>query len=137
MGFLDKLKMKDPANVRQAPARKAVLYIVDDATGAAIPLTAGQLGGAGAASTVTATYSPESLAVGADEVSLNVPAGANRALVTVTVGTARLGLSNAATAPGYSVGEGVEINGAQLAALRLVRDGDADATVRVDYWRVE
>lgn len=45
MGFLDKLKLKDPANVRQAPTRKAVLYIVDDATGAAIPLTAGQLGG--------------------------------------------------------------------------------------------
>lgn len=45
MGFVDKLKLKDPANVRQAPTRKAVLYVVDDATGAAIPLTAGQLGG--------------------------------------------------------------------------------------------
>lgn len=45
MGFLDKLKLRGPASVRQAPTRKAVLYTVDDATGAAIPLTAGQLGG--------------------------------------------------------------------------------------------
>ncbi|MBB6016814.1 hypothetical protein ACFP9V_19110 [Deinococcus radiopugnans] len=135
MGFLDKLKLKDWLSAKNAPTRKAVLYTVDDATGEAVPVAAGQLGGGGTASTVTATYPPEALAVGAADASLTVPDGANRALITVTVGTARLGLGSPASAPVYAVGEGVGISGAQLAALRLVREGPADATVRVDYWR--
>lgn len=92
--------------------------------------------GGGSAPAVTATYPPQALTASAAEVPLTVPAGATHALVTVTSGRARLGLGNAATAPVYAAGEGVEISGAQLAALRLIRDGGADAAVRVDYWRV-
>jgi hypothetical protein len=82
------------------------------------------------------TYPPQVLLVGITETQLTIPEGANRALVTVTVGVARIGLGDAATAPEYPVSDGVGVAGGELSALRLIRSGTADATVRVDYWQV-
>ena len=108
--------------------------------GYATALSIEQLGGPGGGAAtpppeVMQTYGPEVLTVTAQEKSLTVPAGANRALVTITVAAARMGLGAAATAPSYAVNEGLLLRGAQLAALRLIRDGAADATARIDYWR--
>lgn len=87
---------------------------------------------------VVATYAPDFFVAGPEERGLSPwPDGVNRALVTVLSGTCRIGLGNAPVAPTYAVGEGVEIGGAQLAALRLIQDGSQPASVRVDRWRVE
>jgi hypothetical protein len=82
---------------------------------------------------VTATFTPEVLTVGAAETQLAaIPALANRALVRVTAGEARMGYGDATSA---GVETQVLLEGAQLAALRLIRSGTVDAAVRVDYWR--
>ena len=125
----------------RSPSAAVLMYGVNPAKpGYASPLNTGQFGGGAggggaAAPEVTQTYPPQVLGVSGQEVSLTVPAGANRALVTVTIGAARLGLGDAATAPSYAVNEGLLLAGAQLAALRLIRDGNTDATARIDYWR--
>lgn len=85
---------------------------------------------------VQTTYPPQTLTVGATQVSLTVPSGANRGKVTVTVGSARIGLGSAAGAPIYAVDSGVEgLQDAQLTNLRLIREGVTDATVFAEYWR--
>lgn len=129
--------------VDQTDVIPVLLYVRDpapaDPTRPLVPLKLGELGGGGAASTssnteVTATYAPQVLTVGAQETQLTVPAGANRALVRVTAGASRMGYGNAATA---GVESSALLAGAQLAALRLIRFGAEDATVRADFWREE
>ncbi len=105
--------------------------------GYASALSIGQLGGGpggGGATAPVATYPGQVLTMNAGEKALTVPAGANQALVTVTAGAALIGLNAATGAPSYAVGEGVQVSGAQLAALRLIQDGGA-TTVYVDYWQ--
>ncbi|WP_019008992.1 hypothetical protein [Deinococcus aquatilis] len=83
----------------------------------------------------TSVQTRQVLSVGAAEVGLTIPANANRALVTVTAGVAQMGFGDAPTAPEYAVKEGLQLSGAQLPALRLIRSGSSNATVRIDYWR--
>lgn len=88
--------------------------------------------GGGGSEEAAQTYAPQILDAGNGQ-SLTVPSGANRALVRVVTGSARMGLGSATTAPEVTPGGGLEISGAQLAALRVdILSGQ----VRVDYWRV-
>lgn len=116
-----------------------VALFVRGANGRSVPVgpdhpipTTGGTGGGGSSEAVTQTYDAQILAVGTGQ-SLTVPSGANRALVRVVTGSARMGLGSATTAPEVTPGGGLEISGAQLAVLRVdVLSGQ----VRVDYWRV-
>ena len=122
----------------RSPSAAVLVYGVNPAKpGYASPLNTGQFGGGGSggggATSPVATYPAQNLNLNAGEQPLIVPAGANRALVTVTAGAALIGLGAATGAPSYAVGEGVEVSGAQLAALRLIQDGGA-ATAHIDYW---
>ena len=122
----------------RSPSGAVLLYGKNPAKpGYASALSIEQLGGGGpgggGATSPVATYAAQILGLNAGEKSLTVPAGANRALVTVTAGAALIGLGAATGAPSYAVGEGVEVSGAQLAALRLIQDGAA-ATAYIDYW---
>ncbi|WP_019584664.1 hypothetical protein [Deinococcus apachensis] len=124
MGVLDDLRIK-LLDHQYRLIQRMIHYRIDPVTGDAVPSAGGAC---------TATYPPQVLTVSTTEVGLTVPNGANRALVSVNVGSARMGYSNAATA---SVQSSVNLKDAQLTALRLIRDGASDATVRVDYWREE
>lgn len=126
-----------PDSVDRQQISPTALYLYDAATGKWVAAALDALGGSGGGTggSVTATYPPQTLTVGVGQSSLTVPTGANRAQVTVTAGLAHIGLGDANGAPVYAVSEGVtDIQDAQLAALRMQREGQADATVRVDYW---
>ena len=83
----------------------------------------------------SAVYKPQLLPVSDQEVKLTVPAGANAARVTVNTGAARIGLFDAPNAALYTAQQGEVFGGAQLGAVRLIRNGVTDASVRIDYWR--
>lgn len=113
-----------------------LIYGVNPAKpGMASPLES--LGGGGTAGNTrpVEVFDPEQLTPGEAEAALTVPPGATHALVIVTAGAVHIGLRSATGAPTYAVGEGVEISGAQLPALRLQRDGATTAAVRADFWR--
>ena len=124
-----------------APVVSALLVEPDPQNpGKTRPRAAGEGGGGGSAAAPTETYPPEILNVTDQPAQLDPPEGANCALVMVTGPDAvsvRMGLQSATGATAYGVGSGVEVRGAQLAALRLLRAGATNAAVRADYWREE
>lgn len=80
---------------------------------------------------VTHCFPPEITTLeGQTNAQLNVPAGANRATITVLSGPLYMGLVDASTAPEYQTGSGIaDLRDAQLAALRITGTG----TYHVDY----
>lgn len=123
----------------RVPERVTLLF-AGRADGTAAPVTVDDPlpvavvgGGAGGSSEdATQTYAPQILNAGTGQ-SLTVPSGANRALVQVVSGSARMGLGSATVAPEITPGGGRAVSGAELAALRVdVISGQT----RVDYWRV-
>lgn len=140
MGFRDSLKMLDVRSFLNASARKVLLYVVGDDDGSYKPVTEAMLagggsGGGGSAPTVTATYPPQSLSVTTTATPLTVPSGANAATVHVISGTVRrsIGGTPSAATPALSVGDSEEIQDAELAAYRLIRDGSSDAGLHIEY----
>lgn len=136
MSFLDTLKL-ELKTWRLAQRVIAVLHTTDPVDGSIVPVPTGGLGGGGTI-TVTprvpvATFTGDTMNVTAER-GLNVPANATHALVTVEVGAARMGYGSATTAVSFGVGGGVEVEYAQLAALRIAPDGGM-ATVRAEYWQ--
>ena len=105
----------------------------------AVPLTTAMLGGGGSGGdgggTVTSTLPPQALTVNASVSSLTVPAGATHATVHVVSGSVRRSIGGApsGSTPTLNAGDSEEISGAELTAYRLVRSGDADAQVSVEY----
>lgn len=86
-------------------------------------------------SQVVATLPPQLLTVSSTEVSLTIPGSANAARVIVNTGAARIGLGDSPNAALYTAAQSEVFRGAQLHALRLIRNGVTDAVVRIDYWR--
>ncbi|GGM52309.1 hypothetical protein GCM10008956_30460 [Deinococcus arenae] len=122
----------------RAPERVTLLF-AGRADGTAAPVTVDDplpvtvVGGGGSSEAVVGTYTPQILGAGPGQ-ALTVPAGANRALVQVVTGSARMGLSSATVATEITPGGGRELSDAELMAFRVdVLSGQ----VRVDYWRVE
>lgn len=105
----------------------------------AVPLTTAMLGGGGGGDdgggTVTSTLPPQALTVNASVSSLTVPTGATHATVHVVTGSVRRSIGGApsGSTPTLNAGDSEEISGAELTAYRLVRSGDADAQVSVEY----
>ncbi|MDR6330614.1 hypothetical protein [Deinococcus soli (ex Cha et al. 2016)] len=87
------------------------------------------------AETVTrADFAPQLIGPGTNQ-PLAVPPGANRAMLRVSSGVARMGFTNADGAPELGVGAAMEdVRGAQLTALRVTVS--AGGLVRVDYDQV-
>ena len=140
MAFRDLLKIFDLLAFKNAPNRKSLLYVITDDDASYKPVTESMLagggsGGGGSAPTVTATYPPQALTVGTTVTPLDVPAGANTATVHVISGSARRNIAGtpSATTPLLSVGDSEEIQGAELAAYRLIRDGSSDAALHIEY----
>lgn len=122
----------------RVPERVTLLF-AGRADGTAVPVTTTDplpvtvIGGAGGSEMVMQTYLPQILSTGPGQ-SLTVPAGANRALVQVVTGSARMGLGSATVAPEITPGGGRELSGAELTAFRVdILSGQ----VRVDYWQVD
>lgn len=106
----------------------------------AVPLTTAMLGSTGGGGgtgggAVTSTLPPQALTVNASVSSLTVPAGATHATVHVVTGSVRRSIGGApsGSTPTLNAGDSEEISGAELTAYRLVRSGDADAQVSVEY----
>lgn len=125
----------------------SVMYVRDtnpaDPRRPYVPMTTSMLGGGtgtggGTASPeATQTYPGETLAVGAGQHSLTVPQGANRARIEVTSGSVRWAYGAAGPQTNLlEVGDSVTVEGAQLAALRLIQGELGGATAWVDYWRM-
>ncbi|GAA5513661.1 hypothetical protein Dcar01_02405 [Deinococcus carri] len=135
MSFNDELTMHDKRAFRDAPGRKALLYVIGPDGVSYVPATAEMLGGGDTSQGITTTLPPQALTVSAAPVALTIPAGATHATVHVVSGSVRRSIGGVpgAGTPGLSVGDSEEISGAELAAYRLVRDGAADAQVYVEY----
>lgn len=84
---------------------------------------------------ITTTLPPQALTVNASVSSLAVPPGATHATVHVVTGSVRRSIGGApsGSTPALNAGDSEEISGAELTAYRLVRSGDADAQVSVEY----
>lgn len=102
----------------------------------------GSAGGGGSTTvnfpTITATYAPQSLTVGAGQTQLALPTGTTDARVFVISGSVRRSIGGAASVSTalLNVGDDERISGAELAAYRLTREGSADAQISVEPWKV-
>lgn len=116
-----------------ASARETTLQQVRDAVGTLATQASAE--GLHVRPPVIATLAPQALSVGSAPTPLTVPAGANAATVHVVSGSVRRSIGGApgAGTPGLSVGDSEDIQGAELAAYRLIRDGSSDAGLHVEY----
>lgn len=126
-----------------APTTVALLYAQKGEK--FVPVQADALGGGG--STAPGEPAPGStvqdpsgaaLSIGAGQVQLSPPSSATHARLEVTSGAVRWALGGDAgpQTARLDVGDALSLSGAELAALRLTRDGGSDVAAYVTYWRV-
>lgn len=86
----------------------------------------------------TSTFAPQQIFVGTQPTSLFVPNGANAATVHVVTGSVRRSIGGAPSAatPGLSAGDSETLRGAELIAYQLVREGNSDAMLHIEYSKV-